>query len=148
MNKGLGKDISKNFHLLSTVLIVLLLGGCTKIDYIGEEYAPTTNVEMYFSEEDVTREHKVMGHIIATAPDLVSAEKMQKELKKKAMEKGADAIIILGMEKYQSGETTNYSETTVEGTTKKGNPKSTTTATSTTTTEEKKQIKAILIKFL
>lgn len=134
------------FYLLSTLLI--LLGGCTKIDYIGEEYAPTANVEMYFSEEDVTREHKVMGHLIATADDLVSAEKMQKKMKEKAMEKGADAIIVLGMEKYQSGETTNYSETTVEGTTKKGNPKSTTTATSTTTTQEKKQIKAILIKYI
>ena len=134
--------------MFSTFLIVLILGGCTKLDYIGEEYAPTTNVEMYFSEADVTREHKVIGHLIATAPDMVSAEKMQNKMKIKAMEKGADAIIILGMEKYQSGETTNYNETTVEGTTKKGNPKSTTTATSTTTTEEKKQIKAILIKFL
>ena len=140
------QNTTRLFFLLWVVLF--LLGSCTKLDYIGEEYTPTTNVEMYFSEADVTREHKVMGHLIATAPDLVSAEKMQKEMKKKAMEKGADAIIILGMEKYQSGETTNYSETTVEGTTKKGNPKSTTTATSTTTTEEKKQIKAILIKYL
>ncbi len=140
------KTFTKNLVLFFSAAIIL--SGCTKIDYIGEEYPPTTKVEMYFSEEDVTREHKVMGHLIATANDIVSAEKMQKEMKKKAMEKGADAIIILGMEKYQSGESTSYSETTVEGTTKKGNPKSTTTATSTTTTEEKKQIKAILIKYL
>jgi len=140
------KTISRIFVLLLTVSIIL--GSCTKIDYIGEEYPPTTNVDMYFAEEDVAREHKVMGHLIATADDLVSAEKMQKDMKKKAMEKGADAIIILGMEKYQAGETTNYTETTEEGTTKKGNPKTTTKATSTTTTEEKKQIKAILIKYL
>ncbi len=140
------KIICKNFFLLLTATFVL--GSCTKIDYIGDEYAPTTNVDLYFAEADVTREHKVMGHLIATAHDIVSAEKMQKDMKKKAMEKGADAIIILGMEKYQSGESTNYSETTVAGTTKKGNPKSTTTATSTTTTEEKKQIKAIFIKYL
>lgn len=146
MNMDRRHNTGKFYFLLFTGLI--LLGGCTKLDYIGDEYAPTTNVEMFFSEDDVTREHKVMGHLIATANDMVSAEKMQKEMKKKAMAKGADAIIILGMEKYQSGETTNYSETTVEGTTKKGNPKSTTTATSTTSTEEKKQIKAILIKYL
>ncbi len=146
MNMDIQHNTSKLFFLLLTVLF--LPGGCTKLDYIGDEYPPTTNVEMYFSEDDLTREYKVMGHLIATAGDVVSAEKMQKEMKKKAMEKGADAIIILGMEKYQSGETTNYSETTVEGTTKKGNPKSTTTATSTTSTEEKKQIKAILIKYL
>ena len=140
------RKTAKLFFLLLTGLF--LIGGCTKLDYIGDEYPPTTNVEMYFSEADVTREHKVMGHLIATASDIVSAEKMQKKMKEKAMEKGADAIIILGMEKYQSGETTNYSETTVEGTTKKGNPKSTTTATSITSTEEKKQITAILIKYL
>ena len=103
---------------------------------------------MYFSEEEVTREHKVMGHFIATGDEMVSAEKMQKDMQKKAMAKGANAIIILGMEKYQSGETTSYTETTEADTTKKGNPKTTTKATSTTKTEEKKQIKAILIKYL
>jgi hypothetical protein len=136
--------------LLLVMLAPILTGfvGCTKIDYVGEEYPPTSNVEMYFSEADVVREHKVMGHLIATAADAVSAEKMQKDMKKKAMEKGADAIVILGLEKYQVGETTKYTETTEEGTTKKGTPKTTTTATSSTTAEEKKQIKAILIKYL
>jgi len=141
-------QVSRSNALLLGVMLLLIMGSCTKIDYIGDEYPPTSNIEMYFSEEDVTREHRVMGHLIATADDLVSAEKMQKAMKKKAMEKGADAIIILGLEKYQSGQTTNYTETTEEGTTKKGNPKTTTTATSTTSTDEKKQIKAILIKYL
>lgn len=127
---------------------IAALGGCTKIDYIGDEYAPTAQVDLYFSQDDVAREHKVMGHLIATADDAVSAEKMQKDMKKKAMEKGADAIVILGLEKYQAGQTTKYSETTEESTTKKGTPKTTTTATSSTTAEEKKQIKAILIKYL
>ena len=133
---------------LSLLTTLLLLSGCTKIDYVGEEYAPTTHADLYFSEDDITREYKVMGHIIATAAEGVSAEKMQKDLQKKAMEKGTDGIVILGLEKYQSGETTKYTETTEEGTTKKGNPKSTTTATSSTSTAEKKQIKAILIKYL
>jgi len=125
-----------------------LLSGCTKIDFVGEEYTPTTHVDLFFSEEDVSREYKVMGHIVATADDAVSAEKMQKDMMKKAMEKGADGIVILGLEKYQAGEKTQYTETTEEGTTKKGNPKTTTTATSTTSTEEKKQIKAILVKYI
>jgi len=142
---------TQNFTAASIVFLVTLfavLGGCTKIDYIGDEYPPTSHVDLYFSEEDVDREHRVMGHLVATADDAVSAEKMQKDMKKKAMEKGADAIIIIGLEKYQAGETTKYTETTEEGTTKKGNPKTTTTATSSTTSEEKKQIKAILIKYL
>ena len=67
---------------------------------------------------------------------------------KKAREKGADAIVITGFEKYRAGETTTYKETTEEGQTKKGNLKTTTTATSSTKVDEKKQIKAVLLKYL
>lgn len=140
-------NVSLGLVLLSFIA-ALIFSGCTTIDYVGEEYTPTTHVDMYFAEEDITQEYKVMGHLLATAEEGISAEKMQKDMKKKAMEKGADAIVILGMEKYQSGATTQYTETTEEGKTKKGNPKTTTTATTTSTTKEKKQIKAILVKYL
>ena len=57
-----------NSKYLAIVIVVLLcLGACTKIDYIGEEYPPTTQVDLFFDMEHVTREHKVMGHLIATA---------------------------------------------------------------------------------
>jgi len=135
-------------HLAFFLIIAISLSACTKIDYIGEEYPPTTHVDLFFDMDDVTREHKVMGHLIATADDMVSAEKMQKKMMKKAREKGADAIVITGFEKYRLGETTTYKETTEEGQTKKGNLKSTTTATSSTKVDEKKQIKAVLLKYL
>ena len=135
-------------HLTVLLIIAICITACTKIDYIGEEYPPTTHVDLFFDMDDVTREHKVMGHLIATADDMVSAGKMQKKMMKKAREKGADAIVITGFEKYQSGETTTYKETTEEGQTKKGNLKTTTTATSSTKVDEKKQIKAVLLKYL
>lgn len=135
-------------HLAFFLIIAIFLSACTKIDYIGEEYPPTTHVDLFFDMDDVTREHKVMGHLIATADDMVSAEKMQKKMMKKAREKGADAIVITGFEKFRSGETTSYKETTEEGQTKKGNLKTTTTATSSTKVDEKKQIKAVLLKYL
>ncbi len=135
-------------HLTVLLIIAICITACTKIDYIGEEYPPTTHVDLFFDMDDVTREHKVMGHLIATADDMVSAGKMQKKMMKKAREKGAYAIVITGFEKYQSGETTTYKETTEEGQTKKGNLKTTTTATSSTKVDEKKQIKAVLLKYL
>lgn len=128
--------------------VLILASACTKLDYIGEEYPPTTHVDLFFSEDAVERDHKVMGHLIATADDFVSAEKMQKKMIKKAMEKGADGLVILGLEIYQAGESTTYKEASETGVTKKGKPKTTTTATTKTTTDEKKQIKAILIKYM
>ena len=135
-------------HLAVLLIIAICLSACTKIDYIGEEYPPTTHVDLFFDMNDVTREHKVMGNLIATADDGVSSEKMQKKIMEKARQKGADAVVIMGFDKYQSGETTSYRETTEEGETKKGKSKTTTTATSSTSVKEKKQIKAVFIKYL
>jgi len=83
-----------------------------------------------------------MGQVIATADDFVGSEKMLNDIKKKAMEKGADGIIIQGMERYVSGEKTTYTEETKD--TKKSTK---TVGTSTTSTEEKKEIKAVFIKY-
>jgi hypothetical protein len=131
---------------LALVALLLLIAGCTKIDYIGEEYAPTTQVDMYFSEADVTQDFHVMGHLVATAGDIVSAEKMQKKIMEKAREKGADAVIILGLERYTSGQSTNYHEKSV---TKddKDKTKTTTSGSSSTSSEEKKEIRATFIKY-
>jgi len=134
-------------YIVAVLFVLLFLSACTKIDYIGEEYPPTTHVDLFFDMDDVTREHKVMGNLIATADDGVSTEKMQKKIIEKAKEKGADAVVIMGFDKYQSGETTSYHETSEEGKTKKGKSKTTTTATSSTSVKEKKQIKAVFIKY-
>ncbi len=55
--------------------------------------------------------------------------------------------MILGLEHFQSGENTNYTETTTDGKTKKGKTVSTTSGSSSTTSEESKRIRAILIKY-
>ena len=38
------------------VLAALLAIGCTEVDYVGESFKPTTNVDLYFSKEDIERE--------------------------------------------------------------------------------------------
>ena len=128
--------------ILFPLLLLLIISGCTKIDYIGEEYPPTSNVELFFDEDDIEYDYKIMGQLVATAGDFISSEKMLEDIKKKAMEKGADGVIIIGMDRYVSGETTTYKETTKE---KKN--KTVTTGTTTTSSEEKKEIKATFIKY-
>lgn len=135
----------KRFLILS--LLMLLAASCTKIDYVGEEYPPTDHVDLYFSFADAPAGHKVMGYIVASAPDMVSAEKMQKKMMEKARAKGADGLIIEGIERYQAGSTTKYTESTTEKSSDKGKTKTTTSGSSSTSAEEKKEIKGTLIKY-
>ncbi|SYZ72181.1 conserved hypothetical protein [Candidatus Zixiibacteriota bacterium] len=136
--------MSKKLYLLPLLLLVI---SCTKIDYIGQEYPPTTQVDMFFAPSDVEQDYTVMGTLVATAADIVSSEKMQKDIIKKAKEKGADAVIFEDLDRYQSGTTSSYTETTKHEKDKKGKDKTVTTGTQSSSTEEKKQIKATFIKY-
>jgi len=133
--------------VLLSIVMLLSLAACTKIDYIGEEYPPTDQVDMYFSEADVRLEYKIMGRMIATADDIVSSGKMQKKIMEEAKKKGADGVVILGLDRYQSGESHHYNETT-ETKEKKDGTKTVTSASSSTEVSEKKKIEALFIKYL
>lgn len=127
-------------------LAVLMTVSCTKIDYVGKSYTPTENVDIYFSLEDITGSYEVMGHLTATAGDFVGSEKMQEDILKKAREKGADAVVILGLNHYVVDGGSSWSETTETEHTEAGK-KTTTTGSQANNTEEKKEITARFIKY-
>ena len=67
---------------LSIVLAVALLTvSCTKIDYVGRSYAPTSDVDIYLSFDDIKGSYEVMGLLTASAGAFVSTEKMQEKIK-------------------------------------------------------------------
>jgi hypothetical protein len=111
-------------------LIILL--GCTTINYIGESYPPTQHVDLYFSEEDIEKEYNVVGRVIATAnssEDVYSSDKFTKAILKKAREKGADGVVI-----FEFGISTRTSTvTTGDG--------------ERTSTSEKRRIEALVIRY-
>lgn len=112
------------------------------MDYVGRSYPPTTKVDLFFDEREVEAPYDVMGQVIARANDLVSAEKLQAKMMQKAEEKGADAVVITGMDRYKTGESTTYNESTKErrrGTVTEGS--------SSTTAQNEKQIRAIFLKY-
>ena len=133
---------SRIWKLSLIALAVMLTVSCTKIDYVGKSYAPTANVDIYFSLEDVKGEYEVMGHLTATAGEFTSSEKMQEKIIEKAREKGADAVVILGLGHYVKDGGTSWSETTeVEGN------KTTTSGSQSSNTEEMKEITARFLKY-
>jgi len=79
------------------LLLTAILVGCVNTDYVGESYSPTTQVDVYYSMEDVDSPHVVMGKITATAMDGWDSGAMVEELKAQAMAKGADALVIEGV---------------------------------------------------
>jgi len=132
---------------LMLAALPILAMGCAHLDYVGQSYPPTQQVDLFYSEENVGREHTVMGEVTATAAEFVSARKIQDQMVEKAREKGADAVVILGLEHFKSGESTNYSETTTQGAGKKGKKYTTTSGSASTSVQESKRIRALFIKY-
>ena len=132
------------FMLVALPIVTL---GCATLDYVGESYPRTENVATFYSEDNVDRPYSVMGELTATAEQFVSTHKIQDQIVEKARTKGADAVVILGLEHIKSGESSNYTETTTEGKNKKGASVSTTSGSSSTDSEEKKRIRCLFIKY-
>ena len=92
-----------------TVLMLLMLlfftacGDDVDVDYLGDSYAPTSHVDVYFSEDDVTEGYLVIGHATADGDE---AEDLQETLIEKARENGADGIIFEEFDRVETGEQT------------------------------------------
>ena len=78
------------------VLVGLLAIGCAEVDYVGESFKPTTNIDLYFSKEDIEKEYTVMGHAVGDGTS--DSNEIQKALIEEAKEKGADAVLITGID--------------------------------------------------
>jgi len=81
------------------ILAVLLVVGCASVDYVGRSLDPTVQVDVYYSAEEIERKYTVIGHAIGTGKFLVSNEAILEELIEEARSRGADAILITGIDK-------------------------------------------------
>jgi len=96
------KGLTQSFKLSSAFILVTLLAiGCTSVNYVGESFDPTTDVDVYYSKEDIKKEYTVMGHATGLGT-LASNDKIQKTLIEEARRKGADAVLITGLGKTLS----------------------------------------------
>src|SRR6056297_3440915 len=84
-------QIPKALKLLCYSLLLLTISACARVNYIGNSYAPTQSVEIFFEEEKVKGTYELMGKAVASAHD---DEQGRDALVKRAREEGADAILI------------------------------------------------------
>ncbi len=136
-------------RLIGPLAVLVVLIGCTSINYLGESYPPTEHVDLYFSEADIDSEYTVVGRIVATANAsemLYSSDKFTQAILKKAREKGADGVVILGFGQVLTGTTTTRHRT--EKTEEKGDKTITREhETVSSSSEEKRRIEALAIRY-
>lgn len=89
--------------ILPMLLFFTACGDDVDVDYLGDSYAPTFHVDVYFSEDDVTEGYLVIGHATADGGD---TEALQETLIEKARDSGADGIIFEGFDRVETGEQT------------------------------------------
>ena len=98
-----------NKTLLRFLSIVLCLISCKPtVNYLGRSYAPSTQVEIFFDEQDIEKDYVVMGRMENNGHpgEIDNAEDVQAAMLAKAKSVGADAILFGGMpqEKWISDE--------------------------------------------
>ena len=89
--------------ILSLILFISACGSDVDVDYLGNAYPPTSNVDVYFSEDDVTEGYLVMGRVTVDGED---AEALEEKVIEKARESGADGIIFEEFDRVKTGEQT------------------------------------------
>jgi hypothetical protein len=130
-------------------MVAVLLAGCASVDYVGKSYAPTANVDVYMSADDVRRPYEVMGEAraqIDAIPFSKPGQQLQQKLLEQARAKGADGIIIGQLQNRTVGSTSN---TTGQGDKKwkKGKKKTQYTETTTTSDDEVTELRGQLIRY-
>lgn len=101
----------KNLVKIASGFIFLIIISCApQINYLGSSYPPTQEVDIFFDEEDIQRDFKVMGMMKneGAEMELDDAESVKNAMIKKAKSVGADAILFLGFYSEKvNNETTN-----------------------------------------
>ncbi|HAB15494.1 MAG TPA: hypothetical protein PLX89_14105 [Verrucomicrobiota bacterium] len=87
----------RKFAMLWLATTTAIFSGCVSSDYLGRTYSPTSNVEVFYSLSEVKRPYEVMGELRSQATDMMSSSSIVEQMKKEAMSRGADAIVVEGV---------------------------------------------------
>lgn len=83
----------------AALILVVSMASCARTSYVGLSHADTDSVEVFYDINNITNEYEVIGQALGEGHRI---EKIQNKLVERAMEEGADAILIyeLGRDNY------------------------------------------------
>jgi hypothetical protein len=106
-----------------TILVgVIFASSCTRyyppsVSYLGNNYTPTSTVDLYFDIGSIDRKYLVMGNaeLILWKND---GEMVKQKIKESALKNGADGVIFEETQVIQTGSTTStQTQTNIHDTT-------------------------------
>jgi hypothetical protein len=75
--------------------LLLLLGSCaSSLNYVGNSYTPTNQVDVYVDESAIRKAYEIVGKGYVRNGNLANPERIQKKAIRKAQQKGADAVLL------------------------------------------------------
>jgi PBP1b-binding outer membrane lipoprotein LpoB len=107
---------------ISLFASIFFITSCTRyyspsVSYLGNNYTPTSTVDLYFDIESISRKYLVMGNaeLILWKND---GEMVKQKIKETALKNGADGVIFEETQAIASGSTTStQTQTNIHDTT-------------------------------
>mgnify|MGYP000872164489 CR=1 FL=1 len=100
-----------SFFISGMILFMaIFLPGCASVDYVGDIYPPTGQVDTFFDTHDIQHPYKVMGKMTLDDSEYADNQAMLAEMKKEAMSRGADAMLFDGVQKIETGVSTTWQD--------------------------------------
>lgn len=91
------------FYTLSVAFIMLTLAGCVDVAYHGESFPSTKQVRMFYDHSSYPKDkYKIIGKATVTADRIMSGDTINDKLLEKAKQIGADAVVILDLDRKQA----------------------------------------------
>lgn len=88
--------------------LILVVNCAPTVNYIGKNYNPTENIDIFLDTNDVKKNYEVIGKVDGISGILGSSyQDIQDKIVQKAKEKGADAVILYNMEQRIIGSTSS-----------------------------------------
>lgn len=94
-------NYSKPFLPALFILFVILFTACSpRINYLGDTFAPTTKIDVYYDQGDIEKEYRVIGQLNADNSNntLLDLDDVKEKMIEEAKLRGAEGIWFLGSE--------------------------------------------------
>lgn len=97
--------MQKSGLTLLIISLTVLLFSCRSehVDYMGKSLSPTKSAKIYSNKSEVSKNYKVIGKAIVTAPSRYSSKRIHKKILKVAEKNGADGVIVVDYKQKPKG---------------------------------------------
>ncbi len=88
---------------LLTFFVLILVSSChPRLYYLGDTYSPTTQVDVYYSPNDIALEYKVIGQLTGENQGVVDLDEIKIAMIEETKQRGADGILFVVVDSYDN----------------------------------------------